>query len=199
MDFTKARTYIQERLRSELSNQLHYHGYHHTLDVVIASQKIGGLEGVSEKELTLLQTAAWYHDSGFLLGYQGHEELGCQIAEQQIAQCDYSPEEIQRVKDMIMATKVPQQPKDSLGEILCDADLEYLGGDNYYSVAESLRKELWERQIISDHRAWVEMQIQFLKNHHYFTKSAKERYAANKKARLAELESQLMEMDANPS
>lgn len=195
MNFTKARAYIQDRLRNELPDNLHYHGYHHTLDVVIASQKIGGLEGVSEKDLTLLQTAAWYHDSGFLISYDNHEELGCQIASEQLPICGYSNEQLEYVKDMIMATKIPQKPKDYLGQILCDADLEYLGGDNYYSVAESLRKELWSRNIISDHKSWIELQIKFLGNHQYFTDSAKSRYEKNKRSRLEELEDQLQEFN----
>ncbi|MDA0973125.1 MAG: hypothetical protein O2867_05255 [Bacteroidetes bacterium] len=42
-----------------------------------------------------------------------------------------------------MATKVPQEPKDHLARILCDADLDYLGGDDYDEIAGGLYQELF--------------------------------------------------------
>lgn len=191
MDFQGARAYIQNQLRTLLSKDLYYHGYHHTLDVVIATQKFGRLEQVSEDDMVILQTAAWFHDSGFLNVYRGHEAEGCKIAGEALPRFGYTPKEIEQVQGMIMATKVPQQPKNTLEQVLCDADLEYLGGDNYYTIAESLRKELFAKKVIEDHRQWVEMQVSFLEMHQYFTTTAKNLCNKAKSQRLEELREQL--------
>ncbi len=195
MNFKEARAYIQDRLRNQLPDDLHYHGYHHTLEVVIAAQKIGRMEKLNEQELILLQTAAWYHDAGFLVGYKAHEENGCKIAEEQLPNMDYSHADVDKVKGMIMATKVPQSPQNHLEEILCDADLEYLGGDNYYGIAETLRKELIAKNILTRHKQWIEMQVSFLESHQYFTETAKHLFAASKASRLTELKAQLAELE----
>jgi uncharacterized protein len=192
-DFQGARAYIQQRLRTELADNLFYHGYHHTLDVVIATQKIARLERVGAEELMLLQTAAWFHDSGFLAVYKDHEEAGCVLAREVLPGYRYSEGQIAAIAGMIMATKVPQQPQNHLEQILCDADLEYLGGDNYYTIADSLRRELVERDLLKGERQWVEMQVKFLLMHQYFTPSAQNICNAEKAKRLSELQERLEE------
>ena len=195
MDFEGAMRHIQHRLKTELAEDLYYHGYHHTLDVYLATEKIAAMENVSEEELTLLKTAAWFHDSGFLNVYKEHEKEGVSIAKEVLPKFGYSDKQIDCIEGMIMATKIPQSPQSHLEQIICDADLEYLGGDNYYTIAESLRKELFARKILQDPRQWIEMQIKFLQMHHYFTQSAKNMCDEDKSKRLLELKEQLQYLD----
>jgi hypothetical protein len=72
-----------------------------------------------------------------------------------------------------MATKLPQTPEDHLSEIICDADLFYLGSLEYDEYAEKLFKEFKSNGILETEEEWVEMQFKFLKNHNYFTNTAK--------------------------
>ena len=37
---------------------------------------------------------------------------------------------------------MPQTPKNHLEEIMCDSDLDYLGRQDFYPIAETLRQEL---------------------------------------------------------
>ena len=54
---------------------------------------------------------------------------------------DFTSAEIARVCELIMATKLPQTVTDRLSAILCDADLYYLGTDDYGRMAEALYQE----------------------------------------------------------
>lgn len=73
---------------------------------------------------------------------------------------------------MIMATKVPQQPQNHLEEILCDADLDYLGREDFFTIGNKLFAELSVYGILSTEDEWNELQARFLEAHHYFTKTA---------------------------
>lgn len=191
MDFLGAKAYIQTRLRDELSESLYYHGYHHTVDVSLATTKFAEAEGITDEEGMLLEIAAWFHDSGFLTTYTDHEAAGIALAQEALPKFGFTEAQIQQIADMIIATKIPQSPKNHLEQILCDADLAYLGGPTYYPVAETLRKELSSRNLLSDPQQWLEMQVKFLQTHQYFTQTAKQLCDQQKAERLSELQQQL--------
>eukprot|EP00178_Gracilaria_changii_P015212 TRINITY_DN42630_c0_g1_i1.p2 TRINITY_DN42630_c0_g1~~TRINITY_DN42630_c0_g1_i1.p2 ORF type:complete len:163 (+),score=33.07 TRINITY_DN42630_c0_g1_i1:3-491(+) len=139
------------------------------------SEKLARLEGVTDPlDLILLKTAALWHDVGFMEQYKANEPIGCRMAQEDLPQFGYTKEHIERVKELIMATVVPQQPKNHLAQILCDADLSNLGLDNYFLLTEALRMELATQNIHQSPRKWHENNINFLKKHSYHTKSAKE-------------------------
>jgi HD superfamily phosphodiesterase len=180
MQYEKAYLFLIHKLETELPSWLTYHNVQHTKDVLEATQYLAKAENVSGKPYLLLVTAAAYHDVGFTEGYEGHEELSCKIAQQYLPQFDYNSEEIEQVCELIMATQIPQTPKSLLGQILCDADLLYLGTDNYVEIAENLYKEFKKKGIVNDRVAWNKMQHSFLKSHHFFTQTAIKGYAQKK-------------------
>ena len=165
--------FILQKLRFELSENLYYHGLHHTLDVVEAAECIAKAEGISDEQtLTILRTAALFHDAGFSTAYEHHEAESCRLAREYLPRFGYEPEQIQVICGMIEATKIPQSPKNLLEEIICDADLDYLGRDDFESIADSLYRELKARDLVADVQAWDTKQIQFLENHRYRTATA---------------------------
>ena len=142
-NFTQAKQYALGRLEKELSPGLYYHGLTHTTDDVIpAVQKFAEGEGVLGEDLDLLLTAAWFHDLGFIEVRTGHEAVGARIASEVLPGFGYSEEQIQTVKGIIMATVIPQSPKNILEEIMADADLDVLGRDDIMYRNNSLRREL---------------------------------------------------------
>jgi uncharacterized protein len=90
---------------------------------------------------------------------------------------------------MIMATKIPQSPKNLLEQIIADADLEYLGRDvfEFEKISMSLFLELREREMIDDLEYWNRVQVKFLESHHFWTKSTIELRNEEKQKRLEEL------------
>lgn len=188
MEFERAEAYILDRLRTGLADSLYYHGLHHTLDVTRAASALAEEEGITgQDELVLLKTASLYHDCGFLHAYQGHEAESCRIAEEVLPEFRYNSMQIARITGMIMATKLPQSPQTHLERIICDADLDYLGRDDYWPVAETLFQELKKRELIENPAAWIATQIGFLETHQYWTESARKKREALKQQHLQHL------------
>ncbi|MBD2770389.1 HD domain-containing protein [Hymenobacter sp. BT664] len=185
MDFQAAETFIVDELRRGLSPTLYYHGLHHTLDVMQVAMELAPAEGVTDPEdLTLLRTAALYHDAGFLYTYEGHEARGSELARATLPRFGYSPGQIEQICAMIMATKYPPEPATHLAQILCDADLGYLGRPDFEAISATLFRELMARQLITDEHAWFQLQARFLTHHQYWTATAAARRAASKQAQL---------------
>ncbi|WP_128544220.1 HD domain-containing protein [Larkinella soli] len=173
MNLQQAEAFILTELREHLSPTLYYHGIHHVLDVAEASRRLAEAEGITDVgTLALIRTAALYHDCGFVSTYQGHEEAGCRLARQSLPRFAYSPEEIETVCGMIMATRIPQTPQNLLEKIVCDADLDYLGRDDFEPIAQTLFQELKVREMVADEAAWNRIQVRFLESHRYWTPTA---------------------------
>jgi uncharacterized protein len=156
-------------LRENLPKNLFYHTPEHTMDVVRAAERIAIGEGCNADEVLLLKTAALFHDTGYMRDMREHEKHGCIIAAELLGEHGVTKEEIDAVNALIMATKVPQQPQTKLEQIICDADLDYLGRDDYFSIAENLHREFLAYEKIKDERDWMQLQLKFLQSHKYFT------------------------------
>lgn len=181
----KAEKFIVDLLRRGLCPTLYYHGLHHTLDVTAVALELAAAEGVADAEaLALLRTAALYHDAGFLRTYQGHETASCDLARATLPGFGYAPAQTEQVCAMIMATQFPQHPCSHLAQILCDADLDYLGRPDFEPIASTLFREMAHRQLLADEHAWYQLQASFLAQHHYWTCTALARRTAPKQARL---------------
>lgn len=168
-DYSGAEAYFLGRLKNELSPNLFYHGYHHTLDVQDACRKIAIAEDIPADDKQLLRVAAAIHDAGFIYIYKDHEEKGCEMAKEALPSFGFTEAQIDTICGMIMATKIPQTPHNKLEEIIADADLDYLGREDVYPIAQTLFEELKLFANIHDEDTWNKIQINFLKGHHYFT------------------------------
>ncbi len=183
---------ILDKLERELPKNLYYHNVKHTIDVVNQVEIIGRKEEVTDEELLLLKTAALFHDVGFTVGYKDHELLGIKIVKETLPRFHYSEEQINTICDLIFATRLPPNPKNKLEEIICDADLDYLGRADFIPVSNMLFKELVENGAIEDDiDRWNQMQFEFISKHQYFTKTAKELRDVNKNKQLETIKNQL--------
>jgi uncharacterized membrane-anchored protein YitT (DUF2179 family)/predicted metal-dependent HD superfamily phosphohydrolase len=168
-------SFILQKLEKELPNYLSYHNAQHTTDVIQYAKDLASSENISDSEVNLLITAAIFHDAGFLETYSGHEQVSCSMAEKFLPQFGYTNEDINLVCLLIMATRLPQKPKSKLAQILCDADLYYLGTDSYKSKAENLYLELHSVGLVRTREEWMEQQVKFLRVHRYFTDEARQK------------------------
>jgi len=192
MNFQGAKDLIIEKQRTGLSPDLSYHSLEHILDVYEAAKQLARLEGISdETDLQLLLTAALFHDSGFLIDRKDHEILSCQIAKKHLPDFDYSPFQVEKVCGMILATKIPSSPKNHLEEILCDADLDYLGREDFEEISARLYLELTKQNLVLSQDEWNKIQIQFLEKHQYYTKTAQSLRESGKQRHLEELKRNL--------
>lgn len=190
MEVQKLQSYILEKLHRELPEWLTYHNAEHTEIVIRNAIELGELEGLGTEELQLLQTAALMHDAGFLSTYETHEETSCNLSRELLPQYNYNPAQAEAVCEIIMSTKVPQQPKNHLSRILCDADVYYIGTDDYNVFSNRLYRELKYRDPNLTNEEWLKKQVDFLQSHNFFTESAKEKLIARKEANLKKLSRQ---------
>jgi uncharacterized protein len=186
-DYAGAEKFILQKLEEELSPVLFYHGLHHTLDVMEAAMEIADFENMGPEEICLLRIAVAFHDAGFVYTYRHHEQIGCEMAKEILPDFGFNQQQIQTICGMILATRIPQSPQTVLEQIICDADLDYLGREDASAIASTLYDEMLERGEIQDEASWNNLQIAFLRSHHYHTAFAKQFREENKKTYLDSL------------
>ena len=195
--FEQARRYALHRLEHELSPALLYHGIAHTHDEVVpAVERLAGLEGIRGESLSLLLTAAWFHDIGYVEQATHHELIGARIAVQALPSFGYSEGEVEIVRWAILATALPQSPTSLLEEILADADLDVLGREDFMQRNKDLRAELALLGKEFTDEEWYTRQIQFVEEHQYFTPSARSSRDTQKSLNIAVLKNALKELTA---
>ena len=190
-NFIEIQQHITDKLKRDLSPGLYFHGVQHTDDVLEAAELIAADEKISAEDLFLLKVAVLYHDAGFIKLYTGHEEVSCQLARVELPGFGLSKEEIEIICGIIMATKIPQQPNTQLERIIADADLAYLGTDDYERISNNLFEELKSYFHIKGRQEWDEMQVSFFNQHHYFTNFGIKHRAPQKQQHLAEIKARL--------
>lgn len=162
------------RLSRELSPHLTYHSLYHTQDDVLpAAARLGRASGLNEEEYLALTTAALFHDTGFIETYDDHEAGSITLARAILPEFGYSPGQIDRVAELITATKMPQHPTDRLQELLCDADLDLLGREDFMRLNQALLSEVrhFSNRPVTD-ESWMREQTRFIEEHRYFSPAA---------------------------
>ena len=172
MQFEQAGHYIMEKLRKELPANLIYHSIDHIADVYQAADQLASLENISTYDTQILLTAAQYHDAGYMVKATGHEEESCRIARQVLPGFEYTSQEVEQICSLIKATELPQSPNNHLEEIMADADLDYLGRNDYFIISQKLYDELASTGNVVTKEYWKQAQINFMENHRYFTATA---------------------------
>ena len=172
-EFLLLKSEILQLLEDKLDPRLTYHCKGHTADVLRQSERIAKEEGITDERLLLLiKVAALFHDTGFLYTYKDHEQRSCKIMVERIGSAEFDGHEIEMMANMILATKVPQSPATLPEMILCDADLDYLGRNDFDKISGELKEEFLTFGIVKDDDAWDSLQVKFFEQHHYFTSSS---------------------------
>jgi predicted metal-dependent HD superfamily phosphohydrolase len=140
----------------------------------------------SNSRLSLREAAAW-HDVEQRMGPRKNEEESARLAELAMQRLDFFPDEIEVVKNLILATKVEwidgmmHQEAEKMGlaeKILADADLCYLGADTeefikmvYRMMAELAKKPVSELTDDEKLTGWKN-QINFMTGRSFLTSQA---------------------------
>ena len=174
-------------LETKLPSFLTYHSPKHTTYVIEKSIMLGELQKVRPHDLFLIKTAALLHDIGFIRQFKDHEEAGCKMAGDLLAEYDLPDDDLKKICGMIMATKIPQTPHSINEMIVADADLEYLGTDSFHDISRLLYEELHYVNPELDEEGYRQIQIDFLKGHQYHTDFCRTYREPKKQEHLMEL------------
>ncbi len=184
MQFQKVYSFVTGKLEKDLPKYLAYHNVHHTKEVVQHARYLAEKEGVPEEDMNILLAGALFHDTGFIESYKDHEEYSCEFARKHLPQFGYTQDQVARICALIMSTRIPQQATNLLEQILCDADLFYLGTEKYFDHAKLLYRELRNMVIIKKYEEWVNFQVEFIEGHQFFTRTAREELQIRKEQNL---------------
>ena len=170
----------------------YYHNINHIEEVVENSNKICSYLNLDSEEKEIILIAAWFHDSFYISSPENHESESANIAESFLIEHNYPKEKIDLVRGCILATKIPQSPKNIFEEILCDADLFHVGSELFF-----LRNELYKKEIknqfnskISD-KEFIQNSISFFSAHKFLSNYAKEFLEEQKQQNIQKLKKQL--------
>ena len=126
------------------------------------------MEGIENEEITLLKTAALFHDAGFIVQYDDNEDFAIEMVKSMLPNFGYSQKQIEIIATIINSTKPNVKPTNILEEIMSDADYDYLGRSDYTVIANKLREEMTLYGYNFSEIEWVNYQLNFLENKHKF-------------------------------
>lgn len=191
--------YIRSLFKDELPSGIKYHDAAHTLHptrgVVAAANRIALSENISEQDRELIIAAAYFHDCGYIREYDKNEPIAARMAGRILKLIGYKPKEIGKIQKMILATDLQVEPQTHAEKILCDADLDHLGRDDFLILDQRLRTGRRIRGLdVNDDIKWYRGTLNLLKKHKYYTKSQKKLRDQKKHKNLEKLTKKLKDM-----
>ncbi len=188
----EARDHVTKFFEENSNDKLRYHNIKHTRNVVSASELIAGKCSVSEKELEMLLVSAWFHDVGYLESKKNHEDASKRSVREFLQMHDIGEDYILQVEKCIEATRVPQQPRDKLSAILCDADLYHVSQEDFMEDTQIFWDELsaMNGEDMNEIK-YLEKTLKFFKEHTYHTDYGKAILEPGKKANLKKVKKEL--------
>ena len=192
--------YIRALFKDELPVGIKYHDANHTLHptrgVVAVANRIAIAENISEHDRELLIAAAYFHDTGYIREYDKNEPIAARMAGRILKLIGYKPKEVAKVQKMILATDLARVPKTHAEKILCDADLDNLGREDFFKLDGKLRQGRRGRGLdVSDDVKWYKGTLEIIKNHQYYTESQKKMREAEKQKNTKRLLNKLENME----
>ncbi|MGI4761791.1 MAG: Pycsar system effector family protein [Janthinobacterium lividum] len=184
----QAQATVEQLLKTSLDPRLTYHTLAHTAYVVKQAHTLADTAQLAPENVEELLIAAWFHDSGYLDIYDGHEYKSMARAEAWLQERGVGPARIEVIKNLIRATHRNEAATTDLEKIMVDADMSNLAADDFRSRAELIRTE-WELVLNKSYANtdWAELQLNFMLAHKYQSEVGKDRY---KKALKANIEDQ---------
>ena len=136
----------------------------------------------------MLITAAYFHDTGYIREYDKNEPIAARMAGRILKLIGYKPKEIEKIQKMILSTDLDREPKTHVEKILCDADLDNLGREDFLRLDGRLREGRGARGVdVSDDVKWYSGTLELRKNHQYYTQSQKKLRETGKQKNIKKL------------
>ena len=151
--------------------RLLYHNISHTRAVADVAKKIAAYYQLDERSRFIVCTAAWFHNTGYLVKTGETPELkSTELAETFLKSMAVNGLDITDIKKCIVATEMPQQPVSLPEKIICDASLFYYGTPGFKEKTKLLKKE---KELLNNIKIsaaeWRVENIKTLEAHAYHT------------------------------
>jgi uncharacterized protein len=192
--------YIRALFKDELPGGIKYHDANHTLHptrgVVAVANRIAIAENISAHDKELLIAAAYFHDTGYIREYDKNEPIAARMAGRILKLIGYKPKEIEKVQKMILSTDLAREPKTHVEKILCDADLDHFGREDFFKLDGKIREGRRGRGIdVSDELKWYKGTLEIITKHQYYTESQKKLREEQKQKNITRLLNKLKNLE----
>ena len=195
--YKKIENYVTGLFETLQDDTLVFHNLKHTQNVVDRTKEIAGHYHVNEKEMLILYTAAWFHDTGYLFTEPAkHEEMGVDVMKKFMADHTNDTELINEIDHCILATKSPRNPANLLQQIICDADTYNLGTKEFKDTNKRVFKELKLKNGDAYKLEFIKNTIKMLEHHEYYTTYCKDLLSAQKKLNMKKLKNKIAKGEA---
>ena len=184
--------YVEEYMKAHLPENIVFHNYNRTSKIARICDTLSIQSDLNGNEKILLHLSALFIDIGYCDDPKKSAAASARHARNYFMQKGLEASTIKIITESIEAIGYPQQPVSLVAQYLCDADMYYLGSNNYPLDTELLRKEisLVDKVNFSD-LDWIKRQLQVLENHTYFTAEARKLFKKRKKNNILLLQNQL--------
>lgn len=147
-----------------------YHNLKHTQKVVERVSEIAVHYQLSDKDMFIVYTAAWFHDTGHLFtDLAKHEEKSVVLMKDFMESETDDSHMIDSIAECILATHFPTSPKNKLEEIICDADSYHFGTKEFKKTNKLVKRELILRNYNTIVYDWETNTLNMLEQHKYYT------------------------------
>jgi predicted metal-dependent HD superfamily phosphohydrolase len=192
---TPAATHVRNVYAENSKPELLYHGISHTEHTVAAAEKIADHYQLPEEDYVAVYIAAWFHDIGYLFTpAETHEEKGVELAATFVLAHGGNESLVAKIKECILATKMPQNPVSLISRIVCDADLFHFGTEDFETTNKLVRKELEARfgQKIPG-KIWRLKTLEILKQQQFHTDYCQALLQKGKQANIEKVQQKIEE------
>ena len=190
--YKKIEHYVTGLYETLQDDTLAFHNLKHTESVVDRTKEIAGHYHVNEKEMLILYTAAWFHDTGYLFTEPAkHEEMSAEVMRKFMLDHTNDTELINEIEQCIMATKSPRNPTNILQQIICDADTYNLGTKEFKATNKRVRQEVKLKSGEADKLEFAKNTIKMLEQHEFYTAYCKDLLSATKELNMKKLKNKI--------
>ena len=196
--YKKIENYVTGLYETLQDDTLLFHNLKHTQSVVERTKEIAGHYHVNEKEMLILYTASWFHDTGYLFTEPAkHEAMSADVMKKFMADHTNDTELINEILQCIMATKSPRDPKNLLQQIICDADTYNLGTKEFKDTNKRVLKELKLKNGDIDKTEFIKNTIKMLEEHQFYTTYCKDLLSITKELNMKKLKNKIAKGEAD--
>jgi HD superfamily phosphodiesterase len=173
-------------------DNLLYHTIEQTRKVVARANEIAAHYELSERDIIILNIAAWFHDTGHL--YTDpllHEQKSVELMREWLSVKGEDAGLAYETGKAILATKLSTAPQGLIQEIIKDADTYHFGTSQFKKMDNLMKEEMRLRNLGAMGTDWQKNTLVLLESHQYYTSYCKNLLETEKLKNMAKVKKRI--------
>ena len=170
----RAAEHVLDLLSEKLPSKFIFHNQRYTVQTVHAVEQIARAEEIPLHDQLLLQMAAWFHHTGYIITTSDHRKESVKFARNFLEGFEVEPQAIDVVCTTILHSGSPWDVTSSFDMILFDADWYYLSASNFREMLQRRKEEMIALQGKLSPLEWSDFIDECFIKHKYLTNFGQE-------------------------